>query len=103
MKLIEKLTEKISDEICDARKYVKMAMEYRDEYPDMARTLYGISLEETEHMNRLHDIVVEIIAQYRKTNGEPPASMLAVYDYLHKKQIDKAAEVKSMQDMYKAG
>ena len=103
MKLIEKLSEKISEEIHDAKCYVKMAMEYRDEYPDMARTLYGISLEEMDHMSRLHNVVVDIIEKYRKTNGEPPASMLAVYDYLHKKQIDKAAEVKSMQDIYKAG
>ena len=103
MKLIEKLSEKISEEIHDARCYVRMAMEYRDEYPDMARTLYAISLEEMDHMSRLHNVVVDIIERYRKANGEPPASMMAVYDYLHKKQIDKAAEVKSMQDMYKAG
>ena len=103
MKLIEKLSEKISEEIHDAKCYVKMAMEYRDEYPDMARTLYGISLEEMDHMSRLHNVVVDIIEKYRKTNGEPPAAMMAVYDYLHKKQIDKATEVKSMQDMYKAG
>ena len=49
----------------------------------------------------LHGEVTKIIEQYRKTNGEPPASMLAVYDYLHKKQIEKAAEIKTMQAMYK--
>ena len=101
MKLIEKLSDKISEEIHDAKCYVKMAMEYRDEYPDMARTLYGISLEEMDHMNRLHNVVVDIIEKYRKTNGEPPAAMMAVYEYLHKKQIDNAAEVKTLQAMYK--
>ena len=103
MKLIEKLSEKISEEIHDAKSYAKMAIEHRDEYPDMARTLYGISLEEMDHMNRLHGVVVDIIEKYRKANGEPPASMMAVYDYLHKKQIEAAAEAKNLQAMYKEG
>ena len=102
MKLIEKLSDKISEEICDGKHYVKMALEYRDEYPELGRLLYNLSLEEMDHMNRLHNVVVDVIEKYRKTNGEPPASMMAVYDYLHKQQIDKATEVKSMQDMYKA-
>ena len=42
-----------------------------------------------------------IIKKYRETKGEPPADMMAVYDYLHKKQIDKALEVKALQTMYK--
>lgn len=101
MKLIEKLSDKISEEIHDAKCYVKMAMEYRDEYPDLGRTLYAISTEEMGHMSRLHDAVVDIIEQYRKEHGEPPAPMMAVYDYLHQKQIDMAAEVKTLQAMYK--
>jgi hypothetical protein len=33
--------------------------------------------------------------------GEPPATMLAVYEYLHRKHIDKVADIKRYQDMYK--
>ena len=101
MKIIQKLSEKISEEIHDAKCYAKMALEYREQYPDLARTLYEISTEEMGHMSRLHAAVANIIADYRKTNGEPPAAMLAVYDYLHKQQIDAAAEVKAMQSMFK--
>ncbi|MBR4442554.1 MAG: hypothetical protein IKS52_04710 [Clostridia bacterium] len=103
MKIIRELSEKISDEIHDAKSYAQMALEYKDEHPDLARTLYGISLEESEHMGKLHDAVVEIIKEYRKTKGDPPANMLAVYDYLHKQQIDAAAEAKRFQDMYREG
>ena len=103
MKLIEKLSEKISEEIHDAKCYVKMAMEYRDEYPELGRLLYSLSLEEMGHMNRLHEAVTEIIEEHRKAHGEPPAAMLAVYDYLHNQQIDKAADVKTLQTMYKEG
>ena len=101
MKIIQKLSEKISEEIHDAKCYAKMALEYREQYPDLARTLYEISTEEMGHMAKLHSAVAEIIEKYRKTNGEPPAAMLAVYDYLHKQQIDAAAEVKAMQAMFK--
>lgn len=103
MKLIEKLSEKISEEIHDAKSYVKMAMEYRDEYPELGRLLYNLSTEEMDHMSRLHGAVVDIIEAYRKANGEPPAPMMAVYDYLHRQQIDKAADVKNLQTMYKEG
>ena len=59
-----------------------------------------ISIEEMKHMQMLHNQVVKIIENYRKTEGEPPASMLAVYDYLHEKFIEEAKEVKMLQQMY---
>ena len=101
MKLIEKLSNKIEEEIWDAKAYVKMAIEVKDEYPELSRTLYNISTQETEHMNLLHGEVTQIIKRYRETQGEPPADMMAVYDYLHKKQIDMSLEVKTLQSMYK--
>jgi len=103
MKVIKTLSEKITEEICDAKAYVKLAIEYKEEYPDLSRTLYNLSLQEMDHMNILHNEVTAIIKRYRETNGEPPADMLAVYDYLHKEQIEKSLEVKMLQSMYKEG
>ena len=102
MKIIKILSKKIEEEICDAKSYVKIALEYREEYPEMARTIYNISLQEMEHMNLLHNEVTDLIKKYREQNGEPPADMMAIYNYLHEEQIEKAAEVKTMQSMYKA-
>ena len=101
MKIIEILSDKIEEEICDAKSYVEMAIKYKAEYPELSRTLYNISTQEMEHMNLLHGEVTEIIRRYRESNGEPPAEMLAVYDYLHKKQINKSLEVKMLQSTYK--
>ena len=101
MKIIKVLSKKIEEEICDAKSYVKMALEVREEYPDLSRTLYNISLQEMEHMQLIHNEVAAIIKRYREQNGEPPAEMMAVYNYLHDEQIEKATEVKTMQSMYK--
>ena len=101
MKIIEKLSDMISEEIKDAERYARCALMHKDDMPDLAEAFYKLSNEEMEHMTILHDQVVRIINNYRRSNGEPPANMLAVYEYLHKKQIDHAAEVKNMQAMYR--
>ena len=101
MKLIEKLNDKIAEEINDAKCYAKMALEYKDSNRTLADTLYTISTEEMRHMNLLHSEVVRTIEEYRRSNGEPPPEMLAIYEYLHGKHIEAAAEVKALHALYK--
>ena len=101
MKIIQKLTDMISEELGDAEKYARCALQYKDEMPDLARLFFSLSQEEMGHMNRLHTAAATIIEDYRKQSGEPPASMLAVYDYLHEKQIEHAKEVKTLQSMFR--
>lgn len=101
MKIIKVLSEKIEEEIKDAKDYIEMAIELKDEYPELSRTLSNLSAQEMEHMNILHNEVAVIIKKYRDTNGEPPAEMLAVYNYLHKRHIEDAKDVRMLQSMYK--
>jgi rubrerythrin len=101
MVLIQKLEEAIEDEIHDVKHYAKWATELKKEYPSLAQVLYTISTQEDGHQAMIHAEVVKIVEAYRKTNGEPPAAMMAVYNYLHKRSIDKLAEAKRYQEVYK--
>ena len=101
MKLIKELEELIEDEICDVKKYAKMAIELKHDHPGLANTLYTISTQEDTHQSMLHSEVVKIIQEHRKNHGEPPAAMMAIYEYVHKKHIDKLAEARRYQEMYK--
>lgn len=101
MKIIEKLSKMIEEELHDAEKYARCANRWKTENQDLAQLFFRLSNEEMEHMNLLHNMVVQIIQEYRRTQGEPPERMLAVYDYLHEKQMKHATKVKAMQAMFR--
>lgn len=101
MKIIEKLSEYIDEEINDAMKYAKCANIYKDENPTLADMFIRLAEEEMKHMMTLHNQVVLIIEDYRRKNGEPPETMKTVYDILHRRHIDRAAEAKATISMYK--
>ena len=101
MKIIRKLAEMISEEIEDACKYVDCALMHKEENPQLAETFFRLSLDEMSHMQQLHDQSVRIIDEYKRQKGEPPAAMMAVYEYLHGQHIERAGAVKAKQMLYK--
>lgn len=103
MKVIKYLYEKIEEEINDAEAYVKHAMKYKEAHPELARTLFNLSQQELEHSQMLHTEAVNLIKEYRAEKGEPPPAMMAVYDYLHEREIKEFEEVKSLQEHYRNG
>ena len=53
MDIIEALSDMIEDEIRDAEKYARCALEHKDEDPQLAQMFYELSLEEKGHMEKL--------------------------------------------------
>ena len=102
MQVIANLSDMIEEELNDAEKYIKCAMKHKDDNPGLAQTFAKISGEEMNHVALLHEQVVSLISEYRKANGTPPERMQGIYDYLHKKHIEKANEIKVMQAIFKA-
>ena len=95
MKEIKLLMEHIEDELDDAHTYAELAVEYKHDDPELADLFYRLSGEEMNHMNALHKAVVS------RKKGEPPAAMMAVYEYLDKRDIERAENVGMVQGMYK--
>jgi signal recognition particle subunit SRP54 len=80
----------------------KEAIKHKEDHPTLAKVFYDISLEEVNHIERLHGEVVRLIAEHRREHGEPPAAMMAVYEYLHEKHIDKLNKIKTYQMQFRA-
>lgn len=100
MEIIKQISEKIDEELHDAEKYIKCAYKVDEEYPQLADTYYKLSLEEMKHVTMLHESVVGIIEEYKRNNSIPPG-MQTLYDYLHDRQIRKAAKIKAKQEQFK--
>ena len=101
MKLIKELEELIEDEIHDVKKYAKMAAALKNDHPTLAHALYTISTQEDAHQAAIHAEVVKIVEEHRRTHGEPPSSMLAVYEYVHNRHIEKLEEARRYQEIYR--
>ena len=101
MKLIAEMSDMIDDEIQCAGMYAEKALELKRSNPDVAKVMNAVSISKLDDITALHNAVVAIIEAYRKEHGEPPAPMMAVYDYLHKKQINNLQEVKMKQGAFK--
>ena len=101
MQIIKTIEELIEEEIHDQKHYAKLAAKVKPENPMLAQLLYNISTQEEGHAAALHNEVVKIIEQHRKEHGAPPPAMQAVYDYLHERHMEKAAEARHYQEVYK--
>lgn len=101
MKIIIKVVDKIGEELCDAKNYIKLAEREKTEHPSLSETFAALAKEEMGHVKMLHEEVENLISQVKERDGELPAEMMAVYDYEHKKQIDKANKIKRMIDDYR--
>lgn len=101
MLIIKKLSGMIKEEIQDAEKYARCALNHKESDKTLADTFYTLANEELKHMEMLHTQVVRIIDDHRKAKGNPPAEMQAIYDYVHEEQIEAVKEVKILLAMYK--
>lgn len=101
MLIIKKLCKMIKEELSDAEKYARCALNHKEDDKNLADTFYTLANEELRHMDMLHTQVVRIINDYRIKNGNPPEGMMAIYDYLHEEQIEAEQEVRILLSRYK--
>ena len=103
MKVIKYLSEMIEDELEGAEHYAENAIKYKEEMPALAETLFEISTQEMRHVNMLHEEVVKLIRTHREKHGEPPAAMMAIYEWEHNRQIERTQKIKILQNQFRDG
>lgn len=79
----------------------ELAIQYATEDRALADTYITLAKEEVTHMNRLHEQVMRVIAEYRNKNGEPPQAMTDIYNWEHKRIVKQAAQVQVVINSYK--
>ena len=100
MKVIKCLSEDIEATMDMTENNIKKAIMYKNDFPIAAKSFYTKSVTLMDSLKGQHDAVVALIENYRKEAGEPPAPMMAIYNYMHERHINKAAAIKNLQDMY---
>ena len=101
MVIIQNISHDIKEKIHDADKDIRKAIDIKHEYPSLANDYYEFSVERMQEAMDIHSKVVKIIDEYRKENGEPPATMSALWDFAHKIIMEEADDVKILQEHYK--
>lgn len=101
MMIIKELSDRINDELHDAKKYIKAAYEHMDDQPQVADAYFKLSQEEMSHVNYLHEQVTRIINEYKATHDSIPTGMMEFYNTLHDMQIKKANKIKAKQEQYR--
>lgn len=100
MKVIKDMSEDIENILDMAECNIKKAIEYQLDFPIASQAFYTESVTLMNSIKGLHDTVMALIEGYKKEKGEPPAPMMAIYNYMHERNINKAAAIKNLQDMY---
>jgi uncharacterized protein Yka (UPF0111/DUF47 family) len=98
---IKELICKMDDTLEEAEWYAKHAKLDKEEYPMIAETYYKLGQEHLNHYMNLHSAVVSIINEHKKTKGEPPVVMTAIWNYEHEKLMDEYNEIKKMLDSFR--
>ena len=101
MKILKDLIEKADDTLEEIEFYAEKAHHLRTEHKELADTYIKIGDMHVEIYKMLHDRMVDLINEQRKTGTPPPASMLAIWEYEHEKLVKEFAEAKYLIDEYK--
>ena len=97
--VIRCLVEYMNEELDDAKKYVEAAGGSKDK--TLAATYLTLAGEEIGHFTKLHDQASRLIEEARSKGTTLPAGMMELYNYEHKKLIERMAAIKVMMDTVK--
>ena len=81
--------------------YAEKAHHIKTEHKPLADAYIKIAEMHITIYNMLHEKMVSLIDEERRKGVQPPASMLAIWDYEHEKLVKEFAEAKYLIEEYK--
>lgn len=94
MKDIKLLSKHIREELQDAENYAKLALRYKDDDRSLSQAFEKLANQELDHAEILHAQATRLIKDKKESGTEPPASMLAVWNWEHENMIECVAKIK---------
>ena len=101
MKILVELIKKENDTMDEIEWYAEKAHHYRTTHKELADTFIKVADAHVDIYKNLHDRMVELIAEERKKGVQPPAEMLAIWNYEHERLVKNFSEVKFLVEDYK--
>lgn len=101
MKILKDIIEKSYDTLEEIEWYAEKAHHLGTEYKPLADSYIKIAEMHITIYNMLHEKMVMLIEEEKRKGGQPPAVMMAIWEYEHEKLIKEFAEAKVLIDEYK--
>ncbi len=101
MKILKDLIAKADDTLEEIEWYAEKAHHLRVDHKELADTYIKVAEMHVTIYNMLHERMVALIGEQRKTGTPPPAGMLEIWNYEHEKLIKEFSEAKFLVEEYK--
>ena len=98
--MLEYFRDKLKDELCGAKDYVKMALESKTTHPAWAKMYLDMSAAELNHATNLYKMSDEYYREVISSYKEVPEYIKNVWDEIVSMYAEKSAKVKYMHEMY---
>lgn len=92
---IQKLIDHMYEEIEGIEEYIDDAADMQTEDKDLMKIYLDIVNQEFNHVDTLHTAAVNAINKWKSAGNEAPQAMQAIWDWEHKKIVDKVAHLKN--------
>ena len=73
MEITDVISGKVDEELDDARKYMSLAMEFKDDAPEAAELFGKLADEEMEHVKMLHHAVAHMAEAHEEEHDDEAA------------------------------
>jgi DNA polymerase/3'-5' exonuclease PolX len=100
MKILAELIEKAEDTLEEVEFYGRQAQHLKVTDKSVADLYNKLATTHIEIYGNIHREIVNLIEEHKRTGHQPPPEMLAIWNYEHKKLIERFTKAKNIVNEY---